>query len=122
MVGKEIIRKKYFVKRKKKYFETKKKFFVPLINFLKKRKLNGRYSSFKIAGSAIGITAGKFKKWHKSFWDNIHISIKLHKIKKLIVVKEKELSRLVLAILNLWHRYYLHTQFKYFFKKIAKIN
>ena len=38
MVGKEIIRKKYFVKRKKKYFETKKKFFVPLINFLKKKK------------------------------------------------------------------------------------
>ena len=38
MVGKEIIRKKYFEKRKKKYFDTKKKFFVPLINFLKKRK------------------------------------------------------------------------------------
>ena len=38
MVGKEIIRKKYFVKRKKKYFDTKKKFFVPLINFLKKKK------------------------------------------------------------------------------------
>ena len=39
MVGKEIIRKKYFVKRKKKYFDTKKKFFVPLINFLKKKNL-----------------------------------------------------------------------------------
>ena len=38
MVDKEIIRKKYFVKRKTKYFDTKKKFFVPLINFLKKKK------------------------------------------------------------------------------------
>ena len=38
MVGKEIIRKKYFVKRKKNYFDIKKKFFVPLINFLKKKK------------------------------------------------------------------------------------
>ena len=40
MVGKEIIRKKYLVKRKKKYFNTKTKIFDPLINFLKKRKFN----------------------------------------------------------------------------------
>ena len=40
MAGKEIIRKKYLVKRKKKYFNTKKKIFDPLINFLKKRKFN----------------------------------------------------------------------------------
>ncbi len=61
--------------------------FQPIVyNFLKKRKLNGRYSSFKIAGSAIGITAGKFKKWHKTFWENFDTSIKLHNIKKLIVI------------------------------------
>ena len=61
--------------------------FQPIVyNYLKKRKLNGKYSAFTIAGSAIGITASKFKKWHKSFWDNIDISIKLHKIKKLIVI------------------------------------
>ena len=36
MVVKEIIRKKYLVKRKKKFFNTKKKIFNPLVNFLKK--------------------------------------------------------------------------------------
>ena len=61
--------------------------FQPKIyNYLRKRKLNGKYSSFTIAGAAIGVTASKFKKWHKTFWDNIDISIKLHKIKKLIVI------------------------------------
>ena len=61
--------------------------FQPIVyNYLKKRKLNGKYSAFTIAGSAIGVTVSKFKKWHKSFWDNIDISIKLHKIKKLIVI------------------------------------
>ena len=40
MVGKEIIRKKFFVKRKKKYFDIKKRFFDPLIKFFKKRKFN----------------------------------------------------------------------------------
>ena len=61
--------------------------FQPIVyNYLKKKKLIGKYSSFTIAGSAIGVTASKFKKWHKTFWDNIDTSIKLHKIKKLIVI------------------------------------
>ena len=65
--------------------------FQPIIyNYLKKRKLTGRYSSFTIAGSAIGVTALKFKKWHKTFWDNLETSIKLHKIKKLIVINHRD--------------------------------
>ena len=65
--------------------------FQPIVyNYLKKRKLNGKYSAFTLAGSAIGVTASKFKKWHKSFWDNIDISIKLHKINKLIVINHQD--------------------------------
>ena len=37
----------------------------------------------QLAGSAIGVTANKFKKWHKAFWDNFDTSVKLHNIKKL---------------------------------------
>ena len=65
--------------------------FQPIVNnYLKKRKLNGKYSAFTIAGSAIGVTANKFKKWHRTFWDNIDISIKLHKIQKLIVINHRD--------------------------------
>ena len=65
--------------------------FQPIVfNYLKKKKLSGRYSSFTIAGAAIGVTANKFKKWHKSFWDNIDTSIKLHKIKRLIVINHRD--------------------------------
>ena len=65
--------------------------FQPIVyNYLKKKKLNGKYSSFVIAGSAIGVTADKFKTWHKTFWDNIETSIKLHKIKKLIVINHRD--------------------------------
>jgi len=61
-----------------------------VFNYLKKKKLSGKYSSFTIAGSAIGVTAAKFKKWHKAFWDNIETSIKLHQIKKLIVINHRD--------------------------------
>ena len=65
--------------------------FQPIVyNYLKKKKLIGKYSAFTIAGSAIGVTASKFKKWHKTFWDNLDTSIKLHKIKKLIVINHRD--------------------------------
>ncbi len=65
--------------------------FQPIVyNYLKKMKLNGKYSSFTIAGAAIGVTAPKFRKWHKTFWDNLETSIKLHNIKKLIVINHRD--------------------------------
>jgi len=65
--------------------------FQPIVfNYLKKKKLSGKYSSFTIAGSAIGVTANKFKKWHKTFWDNFETSVKLHNIKKLIVINHRD--------------------------------
>ena len=75
--------------------------FQPIVyNFLKKKKLTGKYSSFTIAGSAIGVTAGKFKKWHKPFWDNFDTSIKLHNIKKLIAKQQPRDHRLSRKIKN----------------------
>ncbi len=65
--------------------------FQPIVyNYLKKKNMTGKYSSFTIAGSAIGVTANKFKKWHKSFWENFDTSIKLHNIKKLIVINHQD--------------------------------
>ncbi len=65
--------------------------FQPIVfNYLKKRNLNGKYSSFTIAGSAIGVTAPKFKKWHETFWNNLETSINLHKITKLIVINHRD--------------------------------
>ena len=65
--------------------------FQPIVyNHLKKKKLIGKYSAFTIAGSAIGVTANKFKKWHTAFWENFDTSVKLHDIKKLIVINHRD--------------------------------
>ena len=66
------------------------RFQKKVYNYLKNKKLSRKYSSFTIAGSAIGVTNKKFKKWHKTFWDNLDISIKLHKISKLIVINHQD--------------------------------
>ena len=97
--------------------------FQPKIyNYLRKRKLNGKYSSFTIAGAAIGVTASKFKKWHKTFWDNIDTSIKLHKIKKLIVINHLDCG--AAKIVNGKKEFSKINELKVhrnFFKKIKKI-
>ena len=59
-------------------------------NYLKKQKLLGKYSAFTIAGAAVGVTHNKFKKWHKTFYDNLSTSIKLHQIEKLIVINHQD--------------------------------
>ena len=66
--------------------------FQPIVfNYLTyKKKMKGKYSSFVIAGGAIGVTSNKFRKWHKTFWDNIDTSIRLHNIKKLIVINHRD--------------------------------
>ena len=59
-------------------------------NYLKKKKITGKNSAFTIAGAAVGVTHRKFKKWHKTFYDNLGTSIQLHKIEKLIVINHKD--------------------------------
>ena len=66
------------------------RFQTKVYNYLKNKKLIGKYSSFTIAGAGIGVTHNKFKKWHKTFWDNLDVSIKLHKISRLIVINHKD--------------------------------
>ena len=65
--------------------------FQPKVyKYRKAKKLTGKYSSFTIAGAAIGVTHKKFKKWHSTFIDNLSTSIKLHKIGKLIVINHRD--------------------------------
>ena len=66
------------------------RFQSKVFNYLKKKKLTGKYSSFTIAGGGIGVTAKKFKKWHSTFWENLSTSIKLHKISSLIVINHND--------------------------------
>ena len=66
------------------------RFQSKVFNYLKRKKLTNKYSSFTIAGGGIGVTANRFKKWHSTFWDNLATSIKLHRITSLIVINHND--------------------------------
>ena len=73
------------------------RFQKPVHKYLDKKKLTRKFSAFTIAGGSIGVTNKKFKKWHSTFWDNLETSIKLHKIRKLIVINHKDCAAAKIA-------------------------
>ena len=96
--------------------------FQPIIfSYLSKKGLKGKYSSFTIAGSSIGVTNKKFIKWHQTFWDNLSTSIKLHKIKKLIVFNHRDCGAAKIVNGNKKFNKLVETKIHYdSFKKIKK--
>jgi len=62
----------------------------PIHKYLDERGLTGRYSHFAIAGAAIAVVSPVFFSWHKVFWDNLAISVRLDKIKKIIALDHRD--------------------------------
>lgn len=62
----------------------------PVHAYARKQGLIGKYSQFVIAGAAIGVVAPSFKDWQKAFWDNLAVSVDLHKIKKIIAIDHRD--------------------------------
>ena len=73
------------------------RFPQPTIDYMKSRDMIGKYSQFSIAGAAIGVVAPAFKAWHKTFWDNLAASIKLHNVPKVIVLDHRDCGAATIA-------------------------
>ena len=54
------------------------------------RGLTGQYSQFTVAGAAIGVVAPRFEGWHDTFWENLRVSIELHRITAVIVINHRD--------------------------------
>jgi carbonic anhydrase len=63
---------------------------TPVRNYAVNGNLEGKYSQFIFAGAAIGAVAPKFADWHKTFWDNLGITVNLHKITRLIAIDHRD--------------------------------
>jgi carbonic anhydrase len=48
------------------------------------------YSHFVIAGGPIGIVAPNFPDWQKTFWDNLDISVRVHKIRRIVGLTHRD--------------------------------
>lgn len=58
--------------------------------YMVSRGFMDRYSQFVVAGGPIGAVAPAFEQWHKAFWENLAITIQLHKIKRVVGLTHRD--------------------------------
>ncbi len=73
------------------------RFPQPTLNYMRARKMVGKYSQFTFAGASIGVVAPAFKAWAPAFWDNLAASMQLHHIPKVIAMNHRECGAAAIA-------------------------
>lgn len=54
------------------------------------RGLSEDYDHVVLAGAALGATTDKYPAWSAAFWDHLGLAVKLHKIKRVIVLDHRD--------------------------------
>lgn len=65
--------------------------------YMASRGWQNLYSQFNIAGGPIGVVAPAFKEWHKTFWDNLAISMDLHNVKRMVGITHRDCGAAAVA-------------------------
>ena len=60
--------------------------------------MDDNYSHFVIAGGALGTVHPSFAKWHDTFWENLDVSVKLHKIKRVVGLTHRDCGAAKIAL------------------------
>ena len=71
--------------------------YMGLLSGVDREKLGDNYSHFVMAGGPIGAVHPKFAPWHKTYWDNLEISVGLHHIKRVVALTHRDCGAAKLA-------------------------
>ena len=71
--------------------------YMGLLSGVDREKLGDNYSHFVMAGGPIGAVHPKFAPWHKTFWDNLEITVALHHIKRVVALSHRDCGAAKLA-------------------------
>ncbi len=71
--------------------------YMGLLQGVSRDKLEDNYSHFVMAGGPIGAVHPKFEAWHKTYWDNLDITVSLHHIKRVVGLTHRDCGAAKLA-------------------------
>lgn len=63
-----------------------------------RKAMDDNYSHFVIAGGALGTVHPAFAKWHDTFWENLDVSVKLHKIRRVVGLTHRDCGAAKIAL------------------------
>ncbi len=61
-----------------------------VVQFMNTLGLNGKYDHVVLAGASLGVVANELSDWHKTFWDELDLAVRLHGIEEVIVVDHRD--------------------------------
>lgn len=65
--------------------------------YMSTRGLEGRFSHFVIAGGPVAAVDPYFASWHQAFWDNLAVSMDLHRIRRIVALTHRDCGAAKLA-------------------------
>ena len=71
--------------------------YMGLLQGVSRDKLEDNYSHFVMAGGPIGAVHPKFEAWHKTYWDNLDVTVSLHHIKRVVGITHRDCGAAKLA-------------------------
>ncbi|MBY0431988.1 MAG: twin-arginine translocation signal domain-containing protein [Rhodospirillales bacterium] len=61
-----------------------------IVRYMDGRGLTHQYDHVILAGASLGALNDQFPAWGKTFWDHLDVSIKLHEIKKVMIMDHRD--------------------------------
>lgn len=74
------------------------RFTTNSLQYMTANGMRDRYSQFVIAGGPIGAMHERFAPWHNAFWENLAITVQLHKIKRVVALTHRDCGAAKLAL------------------------
>ncbi len=71
--------------------------YMGLLSGVNREKLGDNYSHIAMAGGPIAAVHPKFAPWHSTFWDNLEISVEIHRIKRVVGLTHRDCGGAKLA-------------------------
>jgi hypothetical protein len=66
--------------------------------FMVANGMRDSYSQFVVAGGPIGAVHPRFAAWHATFWDNLGVSVELHRIRRLVALTHRDCGAARIAL------------------------
>src|SRR5579885_3665325 len=61
-----------------------------IARYMEGRGLDANYDHVILAGASLGATNSLYPHWGKSFWDHLDLAIRLHSIKRVVILDHRE--------------------------------
>lgn len=71
---------------------------IATLDGVRRDAMTDNYSHFVIAGGALGAVHPAFKKWHDTVWENLAVSVQLHKIRRVVGLTHRDCGAAKIAL------------------------